>query len=99
MEGHGSRVGQTITPRLVPLSPGATVASLTDRRAPKQLPTYNQVDDCIDLLDKLYVKYNMLFKAEGLADGTLLPTWQYDWQSIFRVPWIPNGETPRTNDA
>lgn len=61
-----------------------------DRRPPKELPTYNEVDECIDLLDVLYVKYHLLFTAEGMADNTLLPTWQYDWQAIFKVPWIPD---------
>ena len=57
-----------------------------DKRDPKALPTYNEVDGCIDLLDKLYVKYLLLFKANSME--TLLPTWQYDWQEIFRIPWI-----------
>lgn len=58
-----------------------------DRREPKELPTFNEVDACIDLLDKLYVKYFLLFHASSME--SLLPTWQYDWQAIFRVPWIP----------
>lgn len=57
-----------------------------DRREPKQLPTYNEIDDCICVLDKLYAKYYLLFHAQGLT--TLSPTWQYDWTAIFRVPWI-----------
>lgn len=59
-----------------------------DRRPPKQVPTYRDIDDCIDLLDRLYVKYHLLFTAEAMMDDTLLPTWQYDWQQVFRVPWI-----------
>lgn len=61
-----------------------------DKREPKELPTFNEVDACIDLLDKLYVKYFRLFKASAMH--TLLPTWQYDWKAIFRVPWLPSGE-------
>lgn len=61
-----------------------------DKREPKQLPTYNEVDACIDLLDELYVKYFLLFHASSME--TLLPTWQYDWKVIFRVPWLPNNE-------
>ena len=58
-----------------------------DRREPKSLPTYNEVDACIDLLDELFAKYQRVFHAK--ASETLLPTWQYDWKSIFRTPWIP----------
>lgn len=57
-----------------------------DKTPPKQLPTFNEVDACIDLLDKLYVHYFLLFHASSME--TLLPVWQYDWQAIFRVPWI-----------
>ena len=58
-----------------------------DTREPKELPTFNEVDDCINLLDELYVKYYLLFHASSM--DTLLPTWQYDWQAIFHVPWLP----------
>lgn len=61
-----------------------------DKREPKELPIFNEIDTCIDLLDELYVKYFLLFHASGME--TLLPTWQYDWTSIFRVPWLPVSE-------
>lgn len=57
-----------------------------DKRELKQPPTYKEVDDCVDLLDELYVKYFLLFNQSSMA--SLLPTWQYDWKAIFRVPWI-----------
>ena len=60
-----------------------------DKRDPKILPTYNEVDACIDLLDELYVKYLLCFKANAM--DTLLPTWQYDWKEIFSIPWIRTG--------
>lgn len=59
-----------------------------DTREPKELPTFNEIDACIDLLDELYCKYLLLFHP-AFAMETLLPTWQYDWTSIFRVPWLP----------
>ncbi len=58
-----------------------------DRRIPKQVPTFKEIDECVDLLDRLCVKYLLLLRA--FAPPTLLPHWQYDWQEIFRVPWIP----------
>lgn len=57
-----------------------------DKREPKEIPTYNEVDECVDLLDELYVKYFLLFHQASM--DTLLPTWQYDWKEIFREPWI-----------
>ena len=57
-----------------------------DKRDPKQLPTYNEVNDCIALLDELYVRYHLLFHAQAMT--SLLPSWQYDWKEIFRIPWI-----------
>jgi len=57
-----------------------------DKREPKELPTFNEVDACIALLDELYVRYYMLFHASHM--DSLLPTRQYDWKAIFCVPWI-----------
>jgi hypothetical protein len=57
-----------------------------DKRDPKQLPTFNEVDAAIDLLDELYCRYLLMFEAKSMS--SLLPTWQYDWKEIFRVPWI-----------
>jgi hypothetical protein len=61
-----------------------------DKREPKQPLRYKEVDDCVALLDELYVKYFRLFNQSRMS--SLLPTWQYDWKAIFRVPWI-EGET------
>ncbi len=58
-----------------------------DKRDPKQLPTFNEVDAAVDLLDELYCRYLLMFEAKSMR--TLLPTWQYDWKEIFGVPWIP----------
>lgn len=57
-----------------------------DKSEPKSPPTYNEVDDCIDLLDELFVKYQLAFYAK--TSVTLLPVWQYDWKEIFRTAWI-----------
>jgi hypothetical protein len=57
-----------------------------DKRAPKQFPTYFELDSGIGLLDELYVKYHLLFYAQNMR--TLLPTRQYDWTEVFRVPWM-----------
>jgi hypothetical protein len=61
-----------------------------DKRNPKTLPTFNEVDTCLDALDKLYVKYHLIF--HGSAPHTLMPTYQYDWKEIFNEAWLPLDE-------
>lgn len=57
-----------------------------DKKQPKNLPTFNEVDDCINLLDQMYVKYHLVFHASAMT--TLMPVYQYDWKAIFLVPWL-----------
>ena len=60
-----------------------------DKRDPKVVPTFTELDDCIKLLDQMYVKYHFLFHAESI--GTLMPTYQYEWKNIFCEPWLRVG--------
>jgi hypothetical protein len=57
-----------------------------DKRSPKVLPKFKEVDECIDVLDKLYKKYHLIFHASIM--DTIMPTYQYDWKEIFEIPWI-----------
>ena len=57
-----------------------------DMRGPISVPTFDEIGHCIKLLDKLYVKYHLLFYNEGM--NTVMPTYQYDWKAIFREPWL-----------
>ncbi len=61
-----------------------------DQSGLKELPTFNEVDSCINLLEKLYIKYHMLFHAVDI--DTLLPEPPHDWKNIFSVPWLPSTE-------
>ena len=56
-----------------------------DKRVPDHPLTFNEVDETVDFLDKLYVKYHLIFHAASMS--TLMPTYQYDWQEIFDYPW------------
>lgn len=58
-----------------------------DSRAPRVLPTFNELDACIDHLEELLKKYRLLFRAEAVI--SVLPTWQYNWKKIFELPWLP----------
>lgn len=57
-----------------------------DKREPKNVLTFPELDDCLKLLDKTYVKYHLLFHAESTE--TLEAAFQYDWKAIFYEPWL-----------
>ena len=57
-----------------------------DKDEPEDVPTFRELDECIKLLDKTYVKYHVLFYAEWM--DTLMPTYQYDWKTVFLEPWL-----------
>jgi len=60
-----------------------------DKRGPRVLPRFDDLDTCIECLDKLYTKYHRMFHAQG--NGSLMPKYQYDWKAVFREPWIVKG--------
>jgi hypothetical protein len=57
-----------------------------DKEGPKSIPTYQDVDDCLEFLEQLLKKYWKLI--HGAQCESVLPVWQYDWKEIFREPWI-----------
>ena len=61
------------------------VIAHTDKRDPRHPLTFDDIDKCIDYMDKLICKYNLIFHAT--YSDSLMPTYQYDWQEIFDEPW------------
>jgi len=57
-----------------------------DKNKITRLPTINDLDDCIDYLEELVLKYSAIFHAYSF-DG-LTPRLQYRWKNIFRIPWM-----------
>ena len=57
-----------------------------DKQELKARLTYEELNACLGLLDKMYVKYQLLFFGE--ADNTLLPPLSGQWKEIFRKPWL-----------
>jgi hypothetical protein len=51
-----------------------------------RLPTYAELDRCVDLLEQLAKGYSLLLEAAGLTD--VVAVIQYDWKAPFRIPWI-----------
>ena len=60
-----------------------------DKQPMSNIPTFEDLDNCIDVLEKLLKKYYLLFRAGSLA--SILPVSQnkYDWKAIFKEAWIP----------
>lgn len=53
------------------------------------IPTFGELDSCIDCLKKLTTKYLLLIKAQDFMDS-FVPLWitDFDMDVIFSVPWI-----------
>lgn len=60
----------------------------SDNRGIESLPTFNDIDSCLEILDKIYCKYHLIFYASSM--DSLFPTVQYHWKKIFELPWIIN---------
>lgn len=60
----------------------------TDRRKPKSIPTFKDVDNALKSLDDLIKRYTLLLTAASWM--TLKPTIQYNWKVIFKEKWIPD---------
>ena len=56
-----------------------------DEKGPKNIPTFQELDDALDLIRALWIKYLFLLRALTYRE----PVWTYDWKVIFREPWIP----------
>ena len=69
---------------------GDKVIAHTDAKPPRELPTYGEVDDCIDLMEKQFKKYYLLFYDYEPNFG--LPD-ENNWTEIFLVPWIVEDST------
>jgi hypothetical protein len=52
----------------------------------RPVPRFQDIDRAVEFLDFLVVRY--LNYLRGISMKTTLPVWQYDWQQIFRYPWI-----------
>jgi hypothetical protein len=58
-----------------------------DKSELNELPTYGELNDCIEYLKVLIEKYLRIFRAGSYE---IIPAFQYDWKEIFKYPWIEN---------
>jgi hypothetical protein len=59
-----------------------------DRRRMRRLPTYDDLNECVDVIIKLAGELSVLLKAEST---TVVPSIPYNWTKPFRVAWLPGG--------
>jgi len=57
-----------------------------NRTPMRRLPTYAELDICIDVLGRLTQAYASLLEQTALVN--LIPEIQYDWKKPFRVSWL-----------
>src|SRR5579872_7462216 len=58
-----------------------------DWRPPEKLPTFPEIDKCISHMEEVLTRYLLLIRQE--SHDAVFPTWVYDWEDIFRKPWLP----------
>lgn len=63
------------------------VAHYDSRGITQETPKFDDVRDCLRLIEEVVLRYVLLLK--GAWQDSLLPTFQYDWKNVFRVTWIP----------
>lgn len=56
-----------------------------DKRPMRRLPTYADLDRCVDVVERLGKEFSFILKAEGTS---VVPVMPYDWKKPFRVAWI-----------
>jgi hypothetical protein len=69
------------------------IAHYDPRGLTQAVPTFNDLEDAIRVLDTLVRRYHLIMKGGWM--NTLMPVFQYDWQDIFKVAWIREPERPR----
>ena len=56
-----------------------------DKRPMRHLPTYADLDRCVDVVERLGKEYSFILKAEGTS---VVPAIMGDWKKPFRVAWL-----------
>ncbi|MDX8395452.1 MAG: hypothetical protein R8K22_03460 [Mariprofundaceae bacterium] len=56
-------------------------------------PTFDELEEALEVFDKLLAKYNSLITGDSLV--TLYSNPQYDWRKAIQVPWMSNDPRQR----
>jgi hypothetical protein len=63
-----------------------------DRAPAPQIPEYAEIDDAVQLLGDLLVRYELLLKNVDFAVG---PFFAFSWTNVFHEAWIEDMRAPR----
>ena len=55
----------------------------------RRLPKFNEVDEAMDAIDRLFCKYNLLLTASGMSSA--FATRQYNWMEVLHEAWVQPG--------
>jgi hypothetical protein len=65
---------------------------IAHRAPPGQLrrnPTFDELDNALDVIDEIFCKYRLLLKAESASSSKA--TRQYNWTEVLWEPWVKEG--------
>ena len=75
-------------------SKAATIKRYTNKRIAHfdhaeihDLPPYGDLDDCLDYMEQLLKRYQVLLT--GSHHVSIVPTFLFDWKEVLRHAWIP----------
>jgi hypothetical protein len=77
LEDSAERIERFVNKRIAHISPPGAI---------QRLPTFNELDQILDLLDETMKNYTLLLQTS--APSSFEPTPQYDWQDVLKKPWI-----------
>ena len=63
------------------------VAHYDNRGLERDSPKFDDLTHSLSVIEKLVLRYGLLLN--GASQTSLLPTFQYDWKSVFRIAWLP----------
>ncbi len=67
------------------------IAHLTRSGAIRRVPTFDELQTTLDVLEHLVKKYHVLLTAEDFV--RLKPQRQQNWRRVLYEPWLPEGNT------
>lgn len=62
------------------------IAHFDEKREIERMPTFEDVDKALDVIDNIFCEYSLLLKRS--APPTRKPVLQYDWKEPLRHAWI-----------
>lgn len=82
LKESGSRIRRIVNKRIAHLDrPGAI----------RKIPTFDELDGALDVIENMYMKYHLALTGQSLTQMAPVP--QVDWKWILAEPWITSAGT------